>query len=163
MDAFRSSKTDFRMDMQGASNGFEFFLISEGIILSCGSGPTPSNAEADVFRSLLNCVLKSDYCMITPIRTRYPEKEVLRLFETADEAPSGAFRYDLLCDHKLLPRSLLPVCEHCKTIGHTLHFCRMVSSEMEMEAASMISHQSLTASSNRVRSASPVPLDEGIS
>jgi hypothetical protein len=146
--AFESSKINWRMDMKQASDGYKFLLLSKGVILACGLGLSPSDAEADGFRSLVNCVLKSDYCIIT----RYSEKEVLRLFETADEAPSGAFRYDLLCDHKLLPRSLLPVCERCKNMGHVFHFCRMIASGMEKDAPSMISNQSLILSPDPVSS-----------
>ena len=94
-------------------------LMVEGIQIAKGSATIVEVAQTQAFQIFVEKAREADYLLIEEGQLR----SVLKMFRSTITAPSGAFRYDLLCKPRTKLSAELPVCEFCTQKGHIQHFC----------------------------------------
>ena len=123
IDAFKQEEVDYSFGMNALSNSsscYELCLMVSGIQMSKGSATIVEVAQTQAFQIFVEKARESDYLIIEEGGGTYP---TLKMFRSIITAPSGAFRYDLLCGPRTKLSSELPVCEFCTVKGHIQHFC----------------------------------------
>ena len=103
-----------------SSSNHELLLMLEGVQISKGAAAIVEVAQTQAFQIFVERARESDYLLVDEGSSGVPS---LRMFRSIVTAPSGAFRYDLLCKPRTRLSSELPVCEFCTAKGHIQHFC----------------------------------------